>query len=196
MRTAINITGELKYILENDKHHVVVPFHTLLASELIKQEVELVNHDYSVALYAFRYEAETTVGTFRYYFLAEYSGLAGFRPYATYPDLPDNVTPLRDTIDFSFVNLALPSEETVTETEQPLAPAPAPSLWQRLCKKYLPDNRLDTRQQKQQQRGGGFLVLLAVLCAVIWGVANGFKSTPDNGYPPAKENVQQPAHHY
>ncbi|WP_414501528.1 hypothetical protein [Zymobacter sp. IVIA_5232.4 C2] len=175
MRTAINITGELKYILDNEKHHVVVPFHTLQASELIKQDVELLNHDYSVALYGFRYEAETTVGTFRYFFLVEHS-MAGFRPYAVYHDLPDNVKPLRDTIDFSLLGIAEPPKPTDTEqveTEQAsTASAQPPSLWRRLSQKYLPDSRLDKDQRRQQRRSGRLLVALAIVCAAAWALSH------------------------
>lgn len=176
MRAAINITGELKYILDNEKHHVVVPFHTLQASELIKQDVELINHDYSAALYGFRYEAETTVGTFRYFFLVEHS-LAGFRPYGFYHDLPENVKPLRDTIDFSLLGIAEPAKSATTESldnEQGTDSPPAQSLsrWRRLCQKYLPDSCLDKDQRKQQRRSGRLLVALALVCAVVWALSH------------------------
>ena len=175
MRTAINITGELKYILDNEKHHVVVPFHTLQASELIKQDVELINHDYSVALYGFRYEAETSVGTFRYFFLVEHS-MAGFRPYAVYHDLPDSVKPLRDTIDFSLLGIADPPQKTAAHEESAVssaeAPTSSPTLWRRLCRKYLPDSRLDKDQRRQQRRSGRLLVTLGIGCALIWALFN------------------------
>lgn len=175
MRTAINITGELKYILDNEKHHVVVPFHTLQASELIKQDVELLNHDYSVALYGFRYEAETTVGTFRYFFLVEHS-MAGFRPYAVYHDLPENVKPLRDTIDFSLLGIAGPAKNATTQPSddeqgnEQVEPQPL-SRWRRLCRKYLPDSSFDKDQRRQQRRSGRLLVALAIACAVGWALS-------------------------
>ena len=163
MRTAITITGELTYILDNEKDRVVVPFYTLQASELIKQDIELLNNDYSVALYGFRYEAETSVGTFRYFFLVEHS-LAGFRPYMLYHKLPDNVKPLRDTIDFSILSIDEPTAEVQQDTtmQAPIAAETPPrSFWRRLWQKYLPDKGMDTHQRRQQRRSGVILLVLA-----------------------------------
>ena len=172
MRTAINITGELKYILDNEKNRVVVPFHTLRASELIKQDVELVNHDYSVALYGFRYEATTRAGTIRYLFLVEHS-MAGFRPYAVYHDLPDNMKAIRDTIDFSLFHIAEPSELSDDEPkdEEDTAEDRSYSIWQRMRHKWLPRTMMNQDQRQQQRRSGKGLLIVAAVCAVVWTLA-------------------------
>ena len=190
MRTAINITGELKYVLDNEKDRVVVPFYTLQASELIKQDIELLNNDYSVALYGFRYEAETSVGTFRYFFLVEHS-LAGFRPYMIHHKLPDNVRPLRDTIDFSILSIAEPAADAQQDMMQAsVAPdAPPRTLWRRLCKKYLPDKGMDTSQRQQQRRSGVILLVLAAACTLTMALVHLF--TPPEPKAPYSQSSSQ-----
>lgn len=167
MRTAINITGELKYVLDNEKNTVVVPLHTLRASELIKQDIELVNHDYSVALYGLRYEAKTQAGTIRYLFLVEHS-MAGLRPYAIYYDLPERIKAVRNTIDFSLFDITNADELQDNTATSDDTEAGRLSFWQRIRRKWLFYADPDLGKRQQQRRGGKGLLIIAGLYAAAW----------------------------
>ena len=81
-----------------------------------------------------------------------------------YHKLPDNVKPLRDTIDFSILSIDEPTAEVQQDTTMQAtiaAETPPRSFWRRLWQKYLPDKGMDTHQRRQQRRSGVILLVLA-----------------------------------